>query len=117
MGYEDEQGVGAGNGFNLNFPMPHGSTEQVFFDMVDNAVRALHRFEPDVLVLALGFDIYKDDPQSQVAVTTAGFERLGSAIGALDLPTVIVQEGGYHIDSLEANARAFFGGFASRRVS
>jgi acetoin utilization deacetylase AcuC-like enzyme len=68
------------------------------------------------LVLALGFDIYKDDPQSKVAVTTEGFGRLGTAIGALDLPSVIVQEGGYHLESLEANARAFFGSFTAARV-
>ncbi len=61
------------------------------------------------------FDIYVDDPQSQVCVTTDGFERLGLAIGALRMPIVIVQEGGYHLESLEANARAFFGGFLSRR--
>ena len=65
-------------------------------------------------MLALGFDIYKDDPQAMVAVTTEGFGRLGGAIGALELPTVIVQEGGYHIDSLRDNARAFFGGFSRR---
>ncbi|HEV3423506.1 MAG TPA: histone deacetylase family protein [Paraburkholderia sp.] len=114
-GYEDERGVGAGDGFNVNFPMPHGSSEAVFFERVDEALRVLERFEPDALVLALGFDIYKDDPQSKVAVTTEGFGRLGEAIGALDLPSVIVQEGGYHLESLEANARAFFGGFARAR--
>jgi acetoin utilization deacetylase AcuC-like enzyme len=87
----------------------------VFFDKLDEALRVLKRFEPDALVLALGFDIYKDDPQAQVAVTTEGFARLGEAIGALGLSSVIVQEGGYHLDSLEANARAFFGGFARGR--
>ncbi|MEY8174347.1 histone deacetylase family protein [Burkholderia multivorans] len=114
-GYEDETGAGAGAGYNLNLPMPHGSPEAVFFERLDDALRALARFEPDALVLALGFDIYKDDPQSQVAVTTDGFGRLGSAIGALGLPTVIVQEGGYHLDSLDANAGAFFGGFGAAR--
>jgi acetoin utilization deacetylase AcuC-like enzyme len=48
-------------------------------------------------------------------VTTEGFGRLGTAIGALDLPSVIVQEGGYHLESLDANARAFFGGFTAAR--
>ncbi|WP_153077202.1 histone deacetylase family protein [Paraburkholderia bonniea] len=114
-GYEDERGTGAGDGFNVNFPMPHGSTEQVFFDRVDEALRVLKRFEPDALVLALGFDIYREDPQSQVAVTTEGFGRLGAAIGALNLPTAIVQEGGYHLESLEANAQSFFNGFGSAR--
>jgi acetoin utilization deacetylase AcuC-like enzyme len=114
-GYQEERGKGAGVGFNVNLPMPHGSTEAVFFERVDEALQELERFKPDALVLALGFDIYEDDPQSQVEVTTDGFGRLGLAIGALNTPIVIVQEGGYHIESLEANARAFFGGFQSGR--
>ena len=114
-GFEDERGAGAGAGFNVNLPMPHGSSEATFFTHVDEALQVLKRFEPDALVLALGFDIYREDPQSQVAVTTEGFGRLGDAIGALGLPSVIVQEGGYHLESLEANARAFFGGFARAR--
>ncbi|KND61108.1 Acetylpolyamine aminohydrolase [Candidatus Burkholderia verschuerenii] len=112
-GYEDEAGSGAGKGFNVNLPMPHGAPESTFFERLDDATRALARFEPDALVLALGFDIYEADPQAKVAVTTAGFARLGERIGELGLPTVIVQEGGYHLDSLEANARAFFGGFGA----
>jgi acetoin utilization deacetylase AcuC-like enzyme len=110
-GYEIERGTGAGVGFNVNLPMPHASTEAAFFDRVGEALQELDRFKPDALVFALGFDIYQDDPQSQVSVTTDGFERLGLAIGALSMPIVIVQEGGYHIESLEANARAFFRGF------
>jgi acetoin utilization deacetylase AcuC-like enzyme len=116
-GYEDERGRDAGEGYNFNLPMPHGSSEQVFFDRVDAALRVLKRFQPDALVLALGFDIYKDDPQSKVAVTTEGFARLGETIGALQLPSVIVQEGGYHIETLDANARAFFTGFGNGRRS
>ncbi|SFH66602.1 Acetoin utilization deacetylase AcuC [Collimonas sp. OK307] len=114
-GYEEEHGVGAGDGFNVNFPMPHGSSEKLFFERVEDALDTLKRFAPDVVVLALGFDIYKEDSQSRVAVTTDGFRRLGDAVGALGLPTAIVQEGGYHIESLEANAAAFFGGFAGAR--
>jgi acetoin utilization deacetylase AcuC-like enzyme len=113
-GYEDERGSGAGEGYNVNFPMPHGASETTFFERVSDSLRVLERFRPDALVHALGFDIYQEDPQSQVAVTTGGFRRLGGVIGSLDLPTVIVQEGGYHLESLEANARAFFEGFANR---
>jgi acetoin utilization deacetylase AcuC-like enzyme len=110
-GFEDETGAGPGAGFNLNLPMPHGSPESAFFARLDDARRALDGFRPDALVLALGFDIYEHDPQAKVAVTTAGFGRLGERVGELGLPTVIVQEGGYHLDTLDANARAFFGGF------
>ena len=114
-GFEDERGAEKGEGYNVNLPMPHGSSEAVFFEQLDAALRVLARFQPDVLVVALGFDIYKDDPQSMVAVTTEGFGQLGGQIGALKLPTLIVQEGGYHIETLDVNAQSFFGGFASKR--
>ena len=64
-------------------------------------------FQPDALVLALGFDIYRADPQAKVAVTTEGFARLGRDIAGLDLPTLVVQEGGYDLDSLSDNLQAF----------
>jgi acetoin utilization deacetylase AcuC-like enzyme len=109
-GFSDETGAGAGLGCNLNLPMPHGASEQVFFDRLDEALVAIRAWQPDALVFALGFDIYKDDPQSLVAVTEDGFHRLGRAVGALGLPTVYVQEGGYHVDTLARNAGRFFTG-------
>lgn len=108
-GFADERGQGAGVGFNLNLPMPHKSPEAAFFAELDKALIAVRAFQPDALVLALGFDIYHLDPQAQVAVTTEGFARLGSEIRTLGLPCVIVQEGGYHIETLKENCMAFFG--------
>jgi acetoin utilization deacetylase AcuC-like enzyme len=109
-GFADETGAGAGRGLNLNLPMPHGSSEQVFLDRLDEALAAIRAWGPDAMVFALGFDIYVEDPQSQVAVTSEGFHRLGRAVAGLGVPTVYVQEGGYHIDTLARNARQFFTG-------
>jgi len=113
-GFDDETGVQQGEGFNLNLPMPHGASEKVFFDKVARALEALRAFNPDALVFSLGFDVYKDDPQSKVAVTTEGFGKLGNQIAELSLPTVIVQEGGYHFDTLAVNTTTFFKGFLRR---
>ncbi|RPH44246.1 MAG: histone deacetylase family protein [Burkholderiales bacterium] len=109
-GFADERGAGAGLGCNLNLPMPHGSPEQVFFDRLEEALVAIRAWKPDALVFALGFDIYAEDPQTQVAVTSDGFQRLGQAVASLGLPTVYVQEGGYHIETLARNAGRFFTG-------
>ncbi|HRP19600.1 MAG TPA: histone deacetylase family protein [Alicycliphilus sp.] len=113
-GFADETGAGAGLGFNLNLPMPHGSPESVFFEKVEQALTALRDYRPDVLVFSLGFDIYKDDPQSRVAVTSEGFHRLGQAVASLGLPTLFVQEGGYLIDAMALNTRQFFTGALQR---
>lgn len=111
-GFEDERGAGAGEGYNLNLPMPHGSPESVFFDRLRQARAAIEQFQPDALVLSLGFDIFEKDPQAMVAVTEDGFERLGREVAGLKLPTLIVQEGGYYIEGLESNAARFFAGLA-----
>ncbi|MDF0604483.1 histone deacetylase family protein [Neisseriaceae bacterium TC5R-5] len=109
-GFADEQGSGQGLGYNLNLPMPHGSNESVFFQQLAQGMAAIRDFGADAVVLSLGFDIYEQDPQSKVSVSSQGFAALGEQVAALSLPTVIVQEGGYHLDSLSANARAFFQG-------
>ncbi|MBT2786753.1 MULTISPECIES: histone deacetylase family protein [unclassified Halomonas] len=113
-GFEDERGQGAGLGYNINLPMPHGSEESVFFDRLEQACQAIRLFEPDALVLALGFDIYELDPQSKVAVSTAGFGELGRRVANLNVPTLVVQEGGYYLEGLEANAVSFFEGLLGR---
>lgn len=109
-GFSEERGAGAGLGCNLNLPMPHGSEESVFFARLDEAGAAIREYRPGAVVLALGFDIYREDPQSQVRVTTEGFRRLGSEVAALGLPTLVVQEGGYHLETLGLNAKSFFAG-------
>jgi acetoin utilization deacetylase AcuC-like enzyme len=107
-GFAEERGAGAGEGFNLNLPMAHGASEADFLEQLDIALKAVTDFGAEVLVLSLGFDIFELDPQSKVAVTREGFAVLGERIRSLGLPCLIVQEGGYHLESLEDNARAFF---------
>ena len=112
-GFEDERGEGEGCGYNLNLPMPHGSSEAVFFEKLEEAVLALRTFEPEAFVLALGFDIYREDPQAKVAVSSDGFRRIGEAVNSFHVPTLVVQEGGYHLEALGENARQFFSGLGT----
>ena len=39
-------------------------------------------------------------PESPLAVTGAGFRAAGRALGALGVPTVVVQEGGYDLNEI-----------------
>jgi len=112
-GHEDERGGGAGEGYNLNLPMPHGSSEDVFFDRLDQAVAGIDEFAPDAVILTLGFDIYEKDPQAKVAVTGAGFRRIGATAAAFGKPLLVVQEGGYYLEGLEENTRQFFAGLGA----
>jgi acetoin utilization deacetylase AcuC-like enzyme len=50
--------------------------------------------------VALGVDAAEGDPTSPLRVTADGFREGGRSLGALGLPTVVVQEGGYDLAML-----------------
>lgn len=114
-GYAHEQGAGAGNGFNLNIPLAHGAGNDDFLDAVDRGIAALRAFNPGALVLPLGFDTYKDDPISVLKLDFDAYHQLGARIGAMHLPTVVVQEGGYMVEAIGLALEHFMQGFLSTR--
>lgn len=114
-GHADERGTGRGLGFNLNLPLPRGTGDDGFLAALSTALGRIAAFAPNGLVVALGLDAHESDPFKGLAVTTAGFRRIGAAIGATRLPTVLVQEGGYLNAALGPNLEAFLGGFRGAR--
>ncbi len=110
-GYTQERGVGAGEGYTLNLPLPIGSDEATVLATIGRALDAVARYAPDMLFISLGFDTFINDPLAAFGVTTPGFARMGARIAAAGLPTVLVQEGGYAIDDLAANLASFLDGF------
>lgn len=113
-GYADERGEGPGLGYNLNLPLERKSGDEIFLQALAAGIRRIEAFAPDALVVALGLDAFEGDPFGGLSVSTPGFARIGEAIATLDLPTVIVQEGGYLCDALSDNLTSFLTGFASR---
>ena len=111
-GHASERGAGAGLGFNMNLPLPRKATDDMYLDALDAAAQRILAYAPDVLVVALGLDAHEGDPFGGLAVTTPGFARIGKAVASLNLPCVIVQEGGYLSDSLDRNLASFLKGIA-----
>jgi acetoin utilization deacetylase AcuC-like enzyme len=66
------------------------------------------------LVVSLGVDAAADDPESPLEVTANGFRQTGALIGSLGVPTVLVQEGGYH-DAIGELVRETLLGFEEGR--
>jgi acetoin utilization deacetylase AcuC-like enzyme len=112
-GHAGERGEGPGLGYNLNLPLARKSGDAEFLAALATAFRRIRAFAPGALVIALGLDAFEGDPFGGLSVTTAGFARIGKAIGGLRLPSVIVQEGGYLCDELGANLTSFLTGFAA----
>ncbi|QEM82202.1 histone deacetylase family protein [Halomonas binhaiensis] len=112
-GTEEETGIGPGNRANLNVPLAVGSGLEAFQAGLDKLIDSMASFSPDALVVALGLDTHKDDPQAGMSLETEDFETIGRQIGELGIPTLLVQEGGHPTASLGKNLAAFLNGFRS----
>ena len=67
-------------------------------------------FEPKVIVISLGYDTYEKDPLGSFKLTPESYHRLALTLAGLDIPLLLIQEGGYHIDSLGMLAEHFVKG-------
>ncbi|MGA8010278.1 MAG: histone deacetylase family protein, partial [Thiomonas sp.] len=104
LGHADEIGTGAGRGFNLNLPLPAGTTAEKWFAALDVACSRVERHGADALVVSLGLDTFVGDPISKFSLTESDFHGLGAKLKQLDLPAIFILEGGYAAAELGINA-------------
>ncbi len=107
LGHADE----TCGGTNRNLPLAPGAGDREWLAAVQEAARWATGPAPAGLVVALGVDAAGGDPESPLEVTEDGYRAAGGVLGALGLPTVIVQEGGYALHTIGALVRAFLDGF------
>lgn len=111
LGYADEEGEGAGRGFNYNLPLAAGSDWSVYSQALDSACQRIAAYAPDVVLVSLGVDTFKEDPISQFKLDSPDYLRMGARIAALGKPTLFVMEGGYAVEEIGINAVNVLEGF------
>lgn len=110
-GHADEAGEAAGLGTTLNLPLPAGTTVDAFRAAQAEALDAIGRFDPSLLIVSYGADTWEGDPISNFALRTGDYRAIAGDIAARGWPTAIVMEGGYAVDALGANVASFLSGF------
>jgi acetoin utilization deacetylase AcuC-like enzyme len=91
----------------MNVPLAPETGDGPWLQGVARLADAARRHGSTALVVSLGVDAAANDPESPLRVTHDGYARAGEILHDLGLPTVIAQEGGYHLDSLGSLVRAF----------
>lgn len=110
-GAESETGVGEGDGYTLNIPLPPGGDDELYIDTFrEKIIPALSTYKPEIVIISCGFDAHFDDP-------LAGMKLSETAYGAMTAMLVDVSkeycndrilslfEGGY---DRAANARCLY---------
>lgn len=105
-GHADESG-----GNILNLPLPRGTDWSGYAPALAQALDWIERSGPDLLIVSYGADTHEADPISYFKLRTSDYAPMARRIASLDVPTLIVMEGGYAVEALGANVAEFLSGF------
>lgn len=105
MGFIDELGEGKGLGKNINFPIPAGINDDDFLEFFDVLEPVLKEYQPDIIIVAAGFDMYFDDAIGNCLLTSASYYNFTKRILKVaeeicEGKLVFVLEGGYSLIGL-----------------
>lgn len=114
-GFSNEQGRGTGKGFTINRPLPLGTGDKAYVRQLRQVLVAVQDFAPDYLVVSVGFDTFIGDPIGGFALTPPVYWQIGRLLAELNLPSLLIQEGGYNVTYLGELAANFLEGFHSFR--
>lgn len=114
-GRADETGIGEGEGFTLNAPVPAGSDDALYLRVFDDVfLPAMHAFQPQFVIVSAGFDAHRADPLSGTLVTEFGFAEMTKRVLAVANEhahgrLISVLEGGYDLGGLSRSVAAHLG--------
>jgi acetoin utilization deacetylase AcuC-like enzyme len=109
-----EIGTGKGKGYTINIPLPKGREDRDYAAILHFLLTPVAtQFQPDMILVALGFDLYARDPLGQMNVTPDGYALITYMLKQLAKKVcsgriIFVLEGGYSIRGIrECGLRVF----------
>jgi len=119
----NEVGVGKGEGFTVNAPLPIGFGDNEYLCVYDRILKPIAlEFQPQLVLVSAGFDPYFRDPLGGMSVTEEGFGTLASLVRDIAEHTcsgkvLLTLEGGYNPIGLRDGVRAVLRAFTNQRQS
>ncbi len=97
-GFETEIGIGDGEGYSINIPLPPFSDDEIFLYAFNEIIPpAIEKFKPDIVVTQLGVDSFSSDPLAHLNLTNVAFVKAISKIKEISKKWVALGGGGYDI--------------------
>jgi acetoin utilization deacetylase AcuC-like enzyme len=111
-GAAEECGVGDGEGFTVNIPLPPGSVDGDFAHAFASLVEPIvDQYAPQAILVSAGFDTHARDPLGSMRMTESGFGDMALRCLRLarrhaDGRMVLALEGGYDLPALARSVEA-----------
>ena len=110
-GSEEEIGELEGKGFTVNVPLPPGATGSTYRSALDKIVVPLvEDFQADWILVSAGFDAHREDPLTDMGLTSGDFADLTLNLFNLAPKNrcIFFLEGGYNLQALTDSVTASF---------
>jgi acetoin utilization deacetylase AcuC-like enzyme len=107
-GQVEERGAGAGEWLTVNFPVPVGTTGDVFLAALDAVAPMVASFDPTWVLVSCGFDSHADDLLGSLGLREGDYADLTRRCAGLvpEGRMVLFLEGGYETGAIAASAAA-----------
>ncbi|WP_290596539.1 MULTISPECIES: histone deacetylase family protein [unclassified Archaeoglobus] len=103
-GYPEECGIGRGEGYTVNIPLPPGTGDEGYMIVVEEVIQpVVDEFQPEFIAVSAGQDNHFTDPITSLALTARGYaEMMRRAVEMAERHCkgrlVAVLEGGYSVE-------------------
>lgn len=118
-GAVDQWGSGAGVGWTLNLPMPPTATGEHYRRSVEELVAPLMaRHGSTWLIISAGFDAHRDDPLTDLGLTSGDFADITADLIQLVEPgrILVYLEGGYDLTAVAESTAATVGSLVGEHL-
>jgi acetoin utilization deacetylase AcuC-like enzyme len=106
---------------DINIIFPKKATWQIYKVCLDQAFSHLTKFNPDIVIVAFGFDTYEKDTDASCnygcSLKLEDYTKIGQELAKLDRKIIISQEGGYYIEDGPQIVKNLLDGLCSRGIS
>lgn len=107
-----QTGNAMGEGFTINVPLPGGQGDDEFARIFNDLfIPVARQYQPELILLSCGFDIYNGDPLGAMKVTPTGFAYMTRVMQQLadelcQGKLLVTLEGGYNLTGMRDGALA-----------
>jgi acetoin utilization deacetylase AcuC-like enzyme len=110
-GAASDTGVGEGEGFTINLPVPPGSGPDEFLSLVQHVVApAARAHRAGLVAISAGYDAHRADPLAQCLLDANAYADMAATMrdlaAELDAPVLVCLEGGYDLEALASSVVA-----------
>lgn len=112
----NEIGEEEGEGYNVNFPLPPGSGDEIFLEVVEFALKIAKQFSPDIVAVSAGFDGHWSDPLLNLNFSATSYYKIGKLLSENFSKIFASLEGGYNLKFLPKCVLNFIAGINKEEI-